>query len=341
MTPPLDVLQHYDDLPVRGCKFLGNHDGFSGALIWRLKCPVRDFCLKAWPDDVSAERLGWIHRLVREARSAGLDFVPRVLPTVEGPTFRGPTVVELNGRCWDMCSWQLGEADFHARPTELRLKQACMALGKLHRVWQTNHGSVEPCPGVRRRLDALQQWQELLASGWRPVVDFHDPISSVAAHAWIMVMDTVPDAQRRLLPWRDVLLPVHPCWCDPWHDHVLFTGDLVTGLVDYGSVKIDHAAVDLARMLGSLVGDHAEMWSIGLKAYESVRPLSNQDRDLLPLLDRTGLVVAAVNWMRWLYHERREYPDRPAVGERLRQIIARLANILRLASIKPTPPSAR
>jgi len=342
MIPPLDVLRHYDDLPVRGCRFLGSRGGFSGAQIWRLGAPGYDFCLKAWPpNDMSAERLGWIHRLVREARSSGLGFVPRVLPTIEGPTFVGPTVVEFDGRCWDLSKWMRGEADFHERPTELRLTQACTSLAKLHRVWQTKHGSVGPCPGVRRRLDALQQWQDLLASGWRPVVYPNDPIGSAAAHAWVWVLDRVADAQRRLLPWRDVPLPLHPCWCDPRHDHVLFIGPLMSGLIDYGSVKIDHAAVDLARMLGGLIGEHEEMWSIGLKAYESVRPLSQQDRELLPILDYTGLIVAAVNWLRWLYYERREYPDRPAVGERLWEIVHRLAAIERAARSKPALPSGR
>jgi Ser/Thr protein kinase RdoA (MazF antagonist) len=337
MIPPLDVLQHYDHLPIRGFKSLGNRGGFSGAQIWRLKCQVHDFCLKAWPaHDVSAERLGWIHRLVEEARAGGIDFLPKVIRTTAGET-----VVECHGRRWDVSVWQRGVADFHARPTAERLRVACSSLAKLHRVWQTNHGSVAPCPGVRRRLDALRHWQDILAGGWRPVADADDSTRSAVEHAWVCVRESVADAQRRLLLWRDAPLPVHPCWCDPWHDHVLFTGELVTGLVDYGSVKIDHAAVDLARMLGSLIGDQAELWSVGLKAYESVRPLSIQDRDLLPLLDRTGLVVAAVNWMRWLYHERREYPDRPAVGKRLQEIVMRLASIERAARIKPALPSVR
>ena len=62
---------------------------------------------------------------------------------------------------------------------------------------------------------------------------------------------------------------MQPCLCDPWHDHVLFTGDQVSGVIDYGSVKEDHIAVDLARLLGSLVEDDENAWSIGLKAYQS------------------------------------------------------------------------
>ena len=35
-------------------------------------------------------------------------------------------------------------------------------------------------------------------------------------------------------------VPLHACLCDIWHDHVLFTVDKLTGLVDYGSVKVDN-----------------------------------------------------------------------------------------------------
>lgn len=337
MVPPLDVLQHYDDLPVRGCTFLGSRGGFSGAQIWRLSGPVHDFRLKAWPaHDVSAVQLGCIHQLIEEARASGLDFLPKVVLTTSGAS-----VLEFDGRRWDVATWQRGWANFHLLPSTERLTAACIALAQLHRVWQVKHGNVGPCPGVRRRLDALQQWQELLASGWRPAIDPSDPIRAAVEQAWSCLQDRVAEAQCRLLPWREAPLPLHPCWCDPWHDHVLFTGDQLTGLIDYGSVKIDHAAVDLARMLGSLVGEQSNVWSIGLKAYESIRPLSNQDRDLLPVLDYTGLIVALVNWLRWLYHEGRVYLDRPAVGERLCGIVKRLAIVERAANFTPTLPSER
>ena len=104
----------------------------------------------------------------------------------------------------------------------------------------------------------------------------------------------------------DSPLSLQPCLCDVWHDHLLFSGDTLTGLVDYGSVKIDHVAVDLARMLGSLVEDNTAKWDLGLLGYRGIRPFSASEEGLARALDRAGIVLGAANWLKWLCLERRQ-----------------------------------
>jgi Ser/Thr protein kinase RdoA (MazF antagonist) len=118
--------------------------------------------------------------------------------------------------------------------------------------------------------------------------------------------------------------PLQPCLCDVWHDHVLFDGDRLTGLIDYGAMKIDHPAVDLARLLGSLVEDDPEGWSVGLAAYREVRPLSADEEELAHALDLSGTIAGASVWLRWLYHEGKEFEDRAAAGRRLEGLTLRL-----------------
>jgi Ser/Thr protein kinase RdoA (MazF antagonist) len=117
---------------------------------------------------------------------------------------------------------------------------------------------------------------------------------------------------------------MQPGLCDVWHDHVLFEGHRVTGLVDYGAVKDDHVAVDVARLLGSLVGDDAAAWDHGLRAYGRVRFLSAAGKELATVLDRTGTVLGVANWLRWLYHDRRPYEDLAAVCRRLEALVGRI-----------------
>jgi homoserine kinase type II len=117
---------------------------------------------------------------------------------------------------------------------------------------------------------------------------------------------------------------VQPCLRDLWHDHLLFEGDRLTGLIDYGAVKADHVTADLARMLGSLVGDDQGGWEGGLRAYRRVRGLTDNEEQLAHMIDRTSTILGVVNWLRWVYHEGRSYEDLSAVVRRLESLLNRV-----------------
>ncbi|MCC6419975.1 MAG: phosphotransferase [Gemmataceae bacterium] len=327
MTPPMPldisahaVLRHYP-APLAGELVpLGNRGGFSGARLWRVGGRDSGLCLRAWPEvGPSLDRLETIHALMAAARRAGLTFVPTVLPTAAGRTW-----VKHAGRLWELTSWMPGVADFHQCPTPARLEAACTALAHLHLVWANAASPPGPCPAVRRRLRCAADWAALVASGWRPHFPTADPIRPDAERAWPLIVSQLPTLVDRLHALAGSPLPLQPCLCDVWHDHVLFEGERVCGLVDYGSVKIDHVAVDLARLLGSLVPDDAGRTAIGLAAYNRLRPLAPQDVALVAVLDETGTLLGAANWLRGLYHDDRPCEDRAAVAARLNLLVTRL-----------------
>jgi homoserine kinase type II len=107
----------------------------------------------------------------------------------------------------------------------------------------------------------------------------------------------------------------------------LFTGDEVTGIIDFGAVDINTPATDIARLLGSLVADDLEGWQTGLAAYSAVRPLSPEESLAVVALDRSGIVLAGCNWIRWIYIERREFDNRQHVIDRFRKLLGRVAKI--------------
>jgi Ser/Thr protein kinase RdoA (MazF antagonist) len=325
MTPAaLSVLARYPEPVARGTLLpLGNHGGFSGARLWRVEGPAGAFVLRAWPAALPVRDLPALaarHRLMAEARSSGLNFVPAVLPTRDGPT----AVLHV-GWLWDLCQWVPGVADYHTRPSRARLRAACTALARLHRAWERHAGPPSsPCPAIARRLACLRGWNVLLRSGWNPNFPPGDPCAERARRAWLLLERRAGEIPGQLHPWLDRSSPVQPCLCDVWHDHLLFEGEALTGLVDYGAVKPDHVSVDLARMLGSLVGDGEEAWSAGLAAYREVRPLSTEEEALARALDRTGVVLGLVNWLRWLYVEERPFADRAAVARRMGALVERV-----------------
>ncbi len=303
---------------------LGNHGGFSGAAIWRIDGRAGSLCLRAWPPHETWPQLLFRHHLMTLARQSSLFFVPTILSTLEGAS-----AVEHAGQLWELSEWLPGRPDFHDHPSSPRLEAACTALAQLHTVWRSVPSTDAGCPAVRRRLTFLDEWHRLLRSGWHPlaVADSSDPLRPIAERAWSQLPAALEWVSRRLQPWRDYHPRLQPCLGDPWHDHLLFEGERLTGLIDYGAVKIDHVAVDVARMLGSLVRDDAAGWQTGLQAYRQVAPLTAVEEELAHALDETGIVVGAANWLRWLYEEQRPFADRTAVARRLTELVARLETL--------------
>ena len=108
-----------------------------------------------------------------------------------------------------------------------------------------------------------------------------------------------------LAPWKNKRLPQQPCLGDVWHDHILFEGDQVSGVIDFGGVRVDHVAADLGRLIGSLVGDDDAAWTAAMAAYRALRPLSWEEEALARLLDRTGAIIALLRLLAPLVGGRR------------------------------------
>jgi Ser/Thr protein kinase RdoA (MazF antagonist) len=293
---------------------LGNHGGFSGASLWRIGGSV---CLRAAPLALQDPApLVAIHRLMLAARSEDLRFVPTIFTSLDSTT-----VQQHAGRLWELMEWLPGRASYHKSPSSLKLQSACTALGRLHRCWER---FMEPQPAL---LPAV--WRRLRHAHVRGLgevaVGSADPARAALERAlWVLPprLQQLPDI---LLPyWSRQYARLQPCLCDVWHDNLLFDGERLTGLVDYAAVRPDHVAGDLARLLGSLVEDDEDGWREGLVAYSRQRPLSQEDEALARVLDVTGTVVAAVNWVWRLNDPTCIIENRAAAARRLETLLGRI-----------------
>jgi hypothetical protein len=204
---------HFQPSPTALLVPLANAGGFSGARLWRLESEKGDWCLRAWPPDgPSGERLTSIHSLMALARSAGLPFVPAVATTFDGRTW-----LESNEVRWELCQWMLGQADFRTVPNRARLTAACVALGRIHKVWRPGTSTTGRCPAVQRRLAASDEWLCRVRSGWRPRLAAVDPATPWIERAWPILARLIPTIPKRLDSWADRPLPLQACLCDVWH----------------------------------------------------------------------------------------------------------------------------
>jgi Ser/Thr protein kinase RdoA (MazF antagonist) len=166
----------------------------------------------------------------------------------------------------------------------------------------------------------MRQWDELrqgLECGLLPDIDR-------AARAILPPLREQAARVGPLLPDPLVRLPLQPAIRDVRREHLLFTNDDVTGFIDFGAMRIDTPLADIARLLGSFVGDDAPARRVALDAYAALRPLSDADRRLIEVLDEAGLVMAGINWLTWLYTERRDMGEVPPIVRRLDEILQRL-----------------
>jgi Ser/Thr protein kinase RdoA (MazF antagonist) len=125
----------------------------------------------------------------------------------------------------------------------------------------------------------------------------------------------------------EVRVQVQPCICDIWHEHVLYHGDRVVGLVDFGSMRAESVAADLARLVGSMAGDDPATWRIAFEAYQSVSRLSEGEILLTRAFDQTTVLMAGLNWIDWIYRQKRVFDNPQAIRNRLDEILERLNHL--------------
>jgi len=282
MSAHLRVVEQYPGIVSR-CRWhaLDEAGGYSGAEVWRGELDGEPlFALKRWPNDFSAARLRQIHTLIATAQH--LPFVPRILPTLERDT-----LVDADGCIWDVCTWMPGEACLQS-PSETRLKAACAAIGQLHDVWKPHRPTFAPCPAVERRLRLFDTWE---------ASTHQSNYEGLWKEAAMLLRDGIPPARQALQPWRVRPLPLQHCLADIHREHVLFTGDTITGIIDYGAMKIDNVAADAARYLGDAASNDRPLFNHGCELFarhhgEGICPV-----ELIAVLDRTGTLAAIANWL--------------------------------------------
>ncbi len=306
---------------------LGGAGGFSGARFWRIETAQGRLCLRRWPaEHPTPDRLRFIHAVLQHAVANRFDRLPVPVRTADGNTF-----TELAGALWQLEPWMPGTASSAFGPAPRKIRAAMTTLAEFHQAtvsFPAPPTSSVVSPGIqmrRRRLRSLlgghasQIEARIAAGGGWPEV------RRQATELLRLFRLAATAGAERLEAAAGVRVRLQPCLRDIWSQHVLFVGHRVTALIDFGALRYESVAADVARLLGSLALDDSRGWREGLQAYETVRPLSVDEKRLLAAFDQSTVLLAGMNWIEWIFWEKRQFEDPAAVQQRLEQILTRLA----------------
>ncbi|MFO0904168.1 MAG: phosphotransferase [Pirellulales bacterium] len=311
---------------------VGAAGGFSDARVWRVTTPAGDWAVRRWPvGQPTAPRRAFLHRFLRYLYDRGLTWIAAPLRTRHGTTF-----VERAGRTWEVAPWLPGAPDFSPSVRPEKVAAALEALAKFHQ-----YAAPFPPGPARNQAPGLvdrHAYLRLLVQGdlerlRRAVADAAKlgRHSDSLLHKSIQILDlfeqAAPQVATELTGRLMTMVPVMPCLRDVWREHVLFEGEQVSGIIDYGALRTDCVAADLSRLLGSYHADDRSGWDAGLAAYERVRPLTDDERSLVAVYDRSSVLLSGTYWIRWIFVDGIEFPDLQKVELRMDEWLARLRHL--------------
>jgi homoserine kinase type II len=187
------------------------------------------------------------------------------------PDKSGKVLKTLNGRSAAIVSFLKGTSS--NRPNAERCGSAGAALAKMHK-------ATSKFKGERDNALSSKSWASLLATTAESGGDIDAGLIKKAEERLAEILKAWPQD-----------LPTGVIHADLFPDNVLFTGDDVTGLIDFYFACRDMLAYDLAIMLNAWCYEPDFSFNVTkakrlVAGYQSERPLSDEEKNALPVLCR-------------------------------------------------------
>lgn len=289
--------------------------GFSDAIIYRLETDQGVWALRGWPIGTDPSRVRSLHALLKYLVYSGLEVVCAPL---EYP--RAETLFLHRSRWWQLEPWMTGQPEPSPSPTQIEAGAAVLARWHgMARRWGHQHprlcnllGSSEQIPtGPATRLRRLQEWREFRVMDylnkarklWRydpsgaDLITILERLTNRLVYSYDMVIS-------RLLAVSSEPLPNQPVLRDIWYAHLLYTGDVISGLIDPCLTGLGTVVTDLARWCSSLHGSLSQNAHSILEAYRRLARLTpSEERAYLPLVG-ASIWLSGATWLAWCGGER-------------------------------------
>jgi Ser/Thr protein kinase RdoA (MazF antagonist) len=298
--------------------------GLSGARFWRVTVGERDFCLRRNPrkDGKSAGHYFRIHRFLEHLWNQGFREIACPVKNLKQGTF-----VETFDAVWELSNFLPGETT--KSPTLSQAVAAADFLARLHLVAATYQSFLlSVAPGLKRRREVCKELRSgKLDENYAAIVNSAlSPTRDLAIYVASQIRGVLPLGFGHLERACDKV-PVQFCLVDCHIGNFLFTGDQVTGLVDFATVDVDSVTRDVARLFGSITTKNQNIWRTCMASYQQQRPLSAAELKLALAYHTSGLVGRAANWLEWGFVHESSFADAETTHARLVQLSAQLTAI--------------
>ena len=295
--------------------------GFSGASVWKITDDQgRHFSVKRF-SSLNAQQLAWIHRVQLHTIVCDCDFVAVPIRTNDGKSS-----IQASHGLWEVCTWMPGEVNSDSPISEQRLSNAMKSLARFHQSAAQVNFDFRPSPGIKIRLDQLVELSKTIAA--IPIKSSKYPaLDNLLLQLKQFPPSRLSNYMTAIRQFENCTLPLQPVIRDLRGEHLLFTDDNLTGLIDFDAMQMETIALDLTRSLGDLIADDTERWQSALEAYNSVRPIQPAELELIKILDPINVMLSAMNWIKWITIEQRDFKNEEAVELRLKEIIERLSHV--------------
>jgi Ser/Thr protein kinase RdoA (MazF antagonist) len=292
--------------------------------IVKISSPAGTGRVRRWPAGVLATDIAFSHEVMATARDTGLIPVPRL---VSPPSASNESSLRIGSRRFDAQEWMLGappprseaawpnpedRIDIPVVLAPAAFSAVIATTARLHDVTTTIAarqgiptapmsmlpGAVRQAHGRHlaalraraRREPAIQRW---LATGER-----------LMAAAEPIVLATP----------EELGLPASVLHLGLWPAHVLLEGNALTGLLGWGRVAAGSPLLDIAQATLRLQGWSDEVVELALGAYAEARPLSPEERRLLPAVAALDAVATTGRLLEQTYAV--DEPARPPTALR-------------------------
>ena len=281
--------------------------GLSGAIVLRVEADSGIYALRGWSvGSIQVERIVELHWFVNHLSKHG---VPVAVPRIA--LSKPSTLIESGGQLWQLEPWLPGQASASQDGNVAAINSAMQTIAKMHLAAEgyrsTRKGSewfavrVGSVPAVTERIQIMDRWDRHEVESYVRLLNSAKERFRQLGQAILGHYEQFRELIRsELLTLQGTLHQLFPCWRDLRREHLLFTDDVVTGIIDPAATRTDHPGTDLSRLLGSLYGDDRSKWEFALRDYSQVRPLTEIDRQLVRALDRSSVLLSGLTWLeRW------------------------------------------